>query len=72
MAKGNRGGKRGGNHIGKVSTTNGKMVDAYETVPQGWTRITGALTAPAGYEWYSNGKSRFSRDYKQGLVRSRK
>lgn len=27
--------------------------------PKGWTKVEGALTAPNGYSWYSNGKSMF-------------
>jgi len=34
-----------------------------DEVPEGWKKIEGALTAPKGYEWYSNGKSRFSGEY---------
>lgn len=27
--------------------------------PKGWSKVEGALTAPNGYSWYSNGKSMF-------------
>lgn len=33
-----------------------------------WRDIPGAQTAPKGYKWQSNGKSRFSPDYKTRLV----
>lgn len=38
-------------------------------IPPGWKKIEGAMTAPKGYSWYSNGKSRFSGERKQALVR---
>lgn len=34
-----------------------------------WKPIDGASGAPQGYVWYSNGKSRFSDEYKTALVR---
>lgn len=34
-----------------------------------WTPISGANTAPSGYIWYSNGKSRFDEKYKTALFR---
>jgi len=33
-----------------------------QSIPQDYTRLEGALTAPLGYEWYSNGNSRFKRN----------
>ena len=35
----------------------------------GWKRIEGALTAPIGYHWENNGKSRFSGEYEHRLVK---
>lgn len=38
-------------------------------VPDGWKKIEGAMIAPKGYSWYSNGKSRFSGEYECALVK---
>lgn len=37
-----------------------------------WKPIKGATTAPKGYEWVSNGKSRFSKDYRHKLSKIEK
>lgn len=42
----------------------------FETPPEGWIRLEGAATAPQGYEWWTNGQSRFSAGYESALVRS--
>lgn len=34
-----------------------------------WKKIEGATTAPVGYHWENNGKSRFGGEYKQRLVK---
>lgn len=44
----------------------------FDEIPHGWKPIKGASTAPVGYEWISNGKSRFSKDYKIALAKERK
>ena len=36
--------------------------------PEGWIKLDGSTTAPNGYEWYSNGKSRFDGKYDHALV----
>lgn len=38
-------------------------------IPQGWVKIKGAMTAPKGYSWYSNGKSRFCGEYECALIK---
>lgn len=40
-------------------------------VPKGWRVNRGATTAPRGYVWIDNGKSRFSakRDYRHALIK---
>ena len=38
-------------------------------VPPGWVKVDGATTAPKGYSWYSNGKSRFSGERVSALVK---
>ena len=37
-----------------------KEYPVYETLPNGWIILKGATTAPCGYKWISNNKSRFS------------
>lgn len=34
--------------------------------------LQGALTAPCGYKWYSNGKSRFNKNYRHYLIKEDK
>ena len=40
-----------------------------DTVPEGWIKTEGATTAPKGYTWYNNGKSRFGGEYQNVLVK---
>ena len=40
--------------------------------PAGWKKTIGASTAPRGYEWYSNGESRFSGKRKIALVKRKR
>lgn len=47
------------------------QVQYFDEIPQGWKQIVGAMTAPVGYEWISNGKSRFSADYRKALVKEK-
>nr|DAW42966.1 MAG TPA: hypothetical protein [Caudoviricetes sp.] len=44
----------------------------YENAPKGWKPIVEATNQPIGYEWYSNGKSRFSGGYKAALVKRKR
>ena len=39
-----------------------------EQIPDGWKPLTGAINHPKGMRWISNGKSRFSKDYRHALV----
>ena len=64
MAKGSRPGA-----IYQVRNTRGDIVNATDKAPKGWKPTEGALTAPKGYTWYSNGKSRFSGERQQILVK---
>ena len=41
----------------------------FDEIPAGWGVIKGTLTAPCGYEFINNRKSRFSHEYQQGLVK---
>lgn len=45
------------------------MTEVLDVLPKGWKVLKGATTAPKGYVWASNGKSRFSKDYKNALVK---
>ena len=45
-----------------------KNVNIYDVKPEGWEKLEGATTAPDGYSWYSNGKSRFGEEYENALV----
>ena len=44
----------------------GPVLDA---LPPGWRLLDGAWTAPRGFAWACNGKSRFSPEYRHALVR---
>ncbi len=46
-----------------------KEVQVYDKMPEGWSENNGALTAPNGYIWTSNGVSVFSSGYRHGLLR---
>lgn len=39
-----------------------------EQLPEGWKKFD-APTAPNGWSWCNNGKSRFSKEYKNGLIK---
>lgn len=38
-------------------------------MPDGWKVLSGATTAPKGFEWITNGKSMLSTDYRCALLR---
>lgn len=65
----------GKEHEGKKKTTHtwksGKQseIEYYEKAPEGYKELKGALTAPNGYRWYSNGKSYFDKDRDTVLVK---
>ena len=40
-----------------------------DSVPEGFIKTEGATTAPKGYTWYNNGKSRFGGEYENVLVK---
>lgn len=46
----------------------------YNEMPEGWEALKGALTAPEGYIWIWNKKSRFgaSRNFQHGLLKTTK
>lgn len=41
----------------------------YNTLPHGWKVLKGATTAPVGYRWICNGKSRFSKGRKLAFLK---
>jgi len=43
-----------------------------DTPPDGWVIVPQASTAPIGWRWWSNGKSRFGGEYESALVREEK
>jgi hypothetical protein len=47
------------------------MVKKLNRVPKGYIKTIGATTAPTCYQWYNNGKSRFSGKRKLVLVKVR-
>ena len=46
-----------------------KGVKVLNKLPNGWRVIQGAATAPRGYKWVNNGKSLFSKEYEQALLK---
>lgn len=52
-----------------IKWTNRDGVIVYDKLPKDWKIIKGATTNPKGYKWINNGKSRFSKNYKQGLLK---
>lgn len=47
----------------------GKQVEVLETLPNGWRVDRDATTAPRGYVWINNNKSRFGGERKSALIR---
>lgn len=45
-------------------------IPIYDTMPDGWRVIQGAMTAPNGYVWIYNGKSIFSKEYRHAYLRT--
>lgn len=48
-----------------------KEYQVYETLPNGWIILKGATTAPKGYKWISNNKSRFSGERKLAFLKEK-
>lgn len=44
---------------------------ALDQIPKGWVKLEGATTAPKGYIWYWNGKSRFGGEFECALVKDK-
>lgn len=62
----------GGGSSGMIKNSQGQDVKRLNSVPSGWSEIKNAMTAPKGYTWYSNGKSRFSGEREIALVKDRR
>lgn len=41
----------------------------FTEMPDRWHEIIGALTAPIGYKWITNGKPFFTKEYQQALLK---
>ena len=53
-----------------MRTING--ITVYDEMPAGWGVLWNALRAPLGYVFIWNRKSRFTGEYKSGLIRVEK
>ena len=51
---------------------NGKQIEVFEEMPDGWKQLKGALTAPYGHTWIWNGKSLFSGEYRSALLKHKR
>ena len=47
-----------------------KTVKVFTKLPEGWRINLGVTTAPMGYTWISNGKSRLSGQYEHALLKT--
>ena len=45
------------------------MIRALDRLSKGWRYLDGATTAPLGYRWACNGRSRFGGEYRSALVK---
>ena len=45
------------------------MTRVLDHLPKGWRYLGGATTAPLGYRWAYNSKSRFGGEYRHALVK---
>ena len=47
-----------------------KGIQFFKKMPKGWKKINNATTAPVGYVWINNNKSRFSKqEYQSALLK---
>ena len=69
-SSGRAGGRAGGGKTEKV-VMNGKEEVIYSSAPKGYKKID-SLNTPNGISMYNNGKSRFSKEYKQIYVKTDK
>ena len=50
----------------------GDFIPVKAELPEGWKKLDGALTAPEGYYWASNGLSLFNKKYDSALIKETK
>ena len=55
--------------LGSIAGPREWEVRVLPNVPKGWKVLEGATTAPRGYKWYTNGKSRFGDQYEDALIK---
>ena len=53
----------------RTITIMGSEIPVVDKLPKGWKLVYGGTTAPKGYVWCYNGKSRFGGEYEHLLVR---
>ena len=58
--------------MARRKTTARKPRRRVNSPPKGYRKTIGATTAPNGYSWYNNGKSRFSGKRKSVLVKNKR
>lgn len=46
-----------------------KEIPIYDSLPEGWRIKENTNTAPRGYVWIWNAKSRFGGEYRHGLMK---
>lgn len=55
----------------KMKSGKEKEIEFVEEVPKGYKVLEGAMTAPLGYTWYTNGKSLLKGEHKSILVKDK-
>ncbi len=53
----------------KMKSGKEKEIEYVDSVPEGYKKLEGAMTAPLGYTWYHNGKSVIDKERKTILVK---
>ena len=55
----------------KMKSGKTKEIEYVDSVPEGYKKLEGAMTAPLGYTWYHNGKSIIGKERKTILVKDK-
>lgn len=55
----------------KMKSGKTKEIEYVDSVPEGYKKLEGAMTAPLGYTWYHNGKSIIDKERKTILVKDK-
>lgn len=55
----------------KMKSGKEKEIEYVDSVPEGFKKLEGAMTAPLGFTWYHNGKSVIDKDRKTILVKDK-